>query len=52
VPAELDEDDEEMLDRKFGMYGLTRPPEIRKFVCGKRLWNYDTLEPSERKLIL
>jgi methylamine---glutamate N-methyltransferase subunit B len=52
VPAELDEADEEMLDRKFGSYGIPRPDSIRKFVCGKKLWNYDTLEPTERKLIL
>ncbi len=52
VPAELDEADDEMLDRKFGLYGLPRPPELKKFVCGRKLWNYDTLEPSERKLIL
>ena len=23
-----------------------------KFVCGKKLYNYDSLEPSERKLVL
>jgi glutamate synthase domain-containing protein 2 len=28
------------------------PPELQKFVCGKQLYNYDTLEPSERKLVL
>ena len=28
------------------------PPELRKFVCGKKLYNYDNLEPSERKLVL
>jgi methylamine---glutamate N-methyltransferase subunit B len=52
VPADLDEADEEMLDRKFGIYGMERPAQLRKFVCGKKLWNYDTLEPAERKLIL
>jgi hypothetical protein len=25
---------------------------FRKFVCGRKLWNYDSLEPAERKLIL
>jgi len=25
---------------------------FRKFVCGKKLWNYDSLEPAERKLVL
>ena len=52
VPADVDDADEEMLDRKFGIYGLQRPARLRKFVCGKKLWNYDTLEPAERKLIL
>ena len=28
------------------------PPQLRKFVCGKKLYNYDNLEPSERKLVL
>ena len=31
---------------------LGEPPELRKFVCGKKLYNYDNLEPSERKLVL
>ena len=34
------------------IYGLGSPPELRKFVCGKKLYNYDNLEPSERKLVL
>ena len=29
-----------------------RRPQLQKFVCGKKLYNYDTLEPSERKLVL
>ena len=28
------------------------PPELQKFVCGKVLYNYDNLEPAERKLVL
>lgn len=52
VEAELDAADNELLDRKFGIYGLDMPAAFRKFVCGKRLYNYDSLEPSERKLIL
>ena len=28
------------------------PPAFDKFVCGKVLYNYDALEPSERKLVL
>ena len=29
-----------------------RAAELKKFVCGKKLYNYDSLEPSERKLVL
>src|SRR5947208_2665782 len=28
------------------------PPDFQKFGCGKKLYNYDNLEPSERKLVL
>ena len=53
VEAELDERDHELLGRKLGIYGLDGPTSgFRKFVCGKKLWNYDSLEPSERKLVL
>jgi hypothetical protein len=31
---------------------MDRPDSFRKFVCGKKLWNYDNLEPHERKLVL
>jgi hypothetical protein len=52
VPGEWDEADTELIQRKFGIYGLGDPPEFQKFVCGKKLYNYDNLEPSERKLVL
>ena len=52
VEAEFGPDDQEMIDRKFGIYGLDKPDSFRKFVCGKRLWNYDNLEANERKLVL
>ncbi|MQA78758.1 MAG: GXGXG motif-containing protein [Streptosporangiales bacterium] len=52
VEAELVAEDEEFLDRKFKSYRLDRPDTFRKFVCGKKLWNYDNLEPNERKLVL
>jgi glutamate synthase domain-containing protein 3 len=52
VEDELTAEDREMLERKFQIYGLGTPPHFRKFVCGKQLYNYDTLEPSERKLVL
>src|SRR5947208_6477169 len=52
VPGEWTEADTELIERKFRIYGLGSPPEFQKFVCGKVLYNYDNLEPSERKLVL
>jgi glutamate synthase domain-containing protein 3 len=52
VQAELTADDDELLARKLGMYGIEPPGAFRKFVCGRKLWNYDNLEPAERKLVL
>jgi glutamate synthase domain-containing protein 3 len=52
VPGEWTDADTELVERKFRIYGLGSPPEFQKFVCGKVLYNYDKLEPSERKLVL
>ncbi|HEY1594598.1 MAG TPA: hypothetical protein VGF74_04320 [Thermoleophilaceae bacterium] len=52
VEGEWNDADTEFVDRKFRIYGLGSPPELKKFVCGKKLYNYDNLEPSERKLVL
>jgi glutamate synthase domain-containing protein 3 len=52
VPGDWTDADTEFIARKFRIYGLGEPPELQKFVCGKVLYNYDTLEPSERKLVL
>ncbi|HTU86461.1 MAG TPA: hypothetical protein VMF57_12855 [Solirubrobacteraceae bacterium] len=52
VPGEWTDADTEFVTRKFGIYGLGEPPELQKFVCGKKLYNYDSLEPSERKMVL
>jgi len=52
VPGEWTDADSELIERKFRIYGLGSPPEFQKFVCGKVLYNYDMLEPSERKLVL
>jgi glutamate synthase domain-containing protein 3 len=49
---ELAEDDRDMLARKLSHYGIDNPGTFRKFVCAKKLWNYDSLEPNERKLVL
>ena len=52
VPGEWTDADTEFIERKFRIYELGAPPEFQKFVCGKKLYNYDNLEPSERKLVL
>ena len=51
-PGEWTDADTEYINRKFSIYDLGTPPEFQKFVCGKKLYNYDNLEPSERKLVL
>src|SRR5437588_3770828 len=52
VPGEWADADTELIERKFRIYDLGSPPDFQKFVCGKKLYNYDNLEPSERKLVL
>ena len=52
VEGEWTDADTELIERKFSIYGLGAPPQFTKFVCGKKLYNYDSLEPSERKLVL
>ncbi len=52
VEADWGEADTELVERKFANYELGKPPALRKFVCGRKLYNYDNLEPSERKLVL
>ena len=51
-PGEWTDADTELIERKFRIYGLGSPPEFQKFVCGKVLYNYDSLEPSEKKLVI
>jgi len=55
VDAEMTDLDVAWLSRKLRMYGLEAPRGIanmRKIVAGKQLWNYDNLEPAEKKLVL
>jgi methylamine---glutamate N-methyltransferase subunit B len=52
VEGEWTDADTEFINRKFEIYELGSPPQFTKFVCGKKLYNYDNLEPSERKLVL
>jgi glutamate synthase domain-containing protein 3 len=55
VPAELTDLDKAWLTRKLTQYGLMPDKGVdhfTKIVAGKQLWNYDNLEPNEKKLIL
>ena len=55
VPASLTDLDRNWLARKLKMYDLYPANGIngfRKIIAGKQLWNYDNLEPSEKKLVL
>lgn len=55
VDAEMTDIDAQWLSRKLKMYGLESPRGIknmRKIVAGKQLWNYDNLEPAEKKIVL
>ncbi len=55
VRGELTELDVQWLTKKLELYGLEAPngvENLQKVVAGRQLWNYDSLEPSEKKLIL
>jgi glutamate synthase domain-containing protein 3 len=55
VPAAMTDLDVQWLERKLAMYGLAAPKgarKMQKIVAGRQLWNYDNLEPAEKKLIL
>jgi len=52
IPGELDELDEEWLARTLDRYGLEAPKQWSKVVAGRQLYNYDRLEPMERKIAL
>ena len=55
IPGEITDLDVQWLERKLSQYGLQAPngiESIQKIVAGKSLWNYDNLEPHERKIAL
>jgi glutamate synthase domain-containing protein 3 len=55
VPAELTDHETAWLQRKLDLYGLKAPngvANLQKIAAGKQLWNYDNLEPAEKKLVL
>ena len=55
VESQMTDLDVQWLNRKLALYGLETPNGVEnmtKIVAGKQLWNYDNLEPMEKKLIL
>jgi len=55
VAAEMSELDVAWLERKLKLYGFEAPKgaaRMQKVVAGKQLWNYDNLEPAEKKIVL
>ena len=55
VEGEMTDLDVKWLNRKLSLYGMEAPNGVEnmtKIVAGKQLWNYDNLEPTEKKLIL
>ncbi len=55
VEAELTDLDRAWLARKMKTHGVEQAASIdrmTKIVAGKKLWNYDNLEPAEKKLVL
>jgi|TARA_Y100000588_G_scaffold195196_1_gene209389 glutamate synthase domain-containing protein 3 len=55
VEGEMTDLDDQWLKAKLALYGMEAPNGVEnmtKIVSGKQLWNYDNLEPSEKKLVL
>ena len=55
VEGEMTDTDAKWLGQKLSQYGLEAPngnENFIKIVSGKKLWNYDNLEPTEKKLVL
>ena len=55
VRGEMTELEAAWLKRKLGMYVLEASngvENMQKIVAGKQLWNYDNLEPTEKKIVL
>lgn len=55
VPGEMNDGDFAWLERKLKLYDMVPKNGVshfKKIVAGRQLWNYDNLEPTEKKLIL
>jgi len=55
VPGEMTDLEASWIENKLALYGLKAPngaANLQKIVAGKQLWNYDNLEPTEKKIVL
>ena len=55
VPGEITDVEAGWLENKLSTYGMEAPNgvgNLTKIVAGKQLWNYDNLEPTEKKIAL
>ena len=53
--CEMTPEDCKWIDAKLALYGMKAPngaARMTKITSGKQLWNYDNLEPSEKKIVL
>ena len=55
VHGEMNELESNWIERKLALFGMKAPngaANLKKIVAGKQLWNYDNLEPTEKKIVL
>ena len=56
VHGEMTDLDVAWIERKLELYGVPGPKagvqNMKKIVAGRKLWNYDNLEPTEKKIVL
>ena len=55
VPGEMSDLEAKWIEGKLALNGLEAPKgiaKLQKIVAGKQLWNYDNLEPTEKKIVL
>jgi len=55
IEGDMTDLDVHWINNKLSLYGLESPHGVEnmtKIVAGKQLWNYDNLEPTEKKLVL
>ena len=55
VETDMTDLDAKWMSAKLALYGLEAPngvENMKKLTSGKQLWNYDNLEPTEKKLVL